>query len=147
MFINAFWAPLVNHGEEVSVNMKTLLCGIKFTGFCGWTLIFIDIPTSYRFMLLVSGWLCVGPSFGLQGTTVVLFEHSECWPLFWMASDMSLYRNRFCFRHPQQPLLGKKEPTEAAFPAPNTSFFQQETGSDFQLCLWLSIPSSKPHNV
>lgn len=42
-----------------------------------------------------------------------------------MASDMSLYGKRFCFKHPQQPLVEKKEPTEAAFPAPNTSFFLQ----------------------
>lgn len=88
-------------------------------------------------MLLVSGWLCVGPSFGLQGTTVMLFEDSERWLLFWMASDRSLCRNRLCFRHPQQPFLGKKEPTKAAFPVSNTNFFQQETGSDFQPCVAL----------
>lgn len=147
MFINAFWAPLVNHDEEVSLNVKMLLVWDQVHRFLWMSSYFYWHSASYRFTLLVRCWLCVGASFGLQGTTVMLFEHRECWPLFWMASDGSLYRNRFCFRHPQQPLLGKKEPTVAVFPAPNTSPFQQETGSDFQPCVWLSTASSKPPNA
>lgn len=88
MFINAFWAPLVNHGEEISLNMKMLLCGIKFTGFSAWALTFIDIPQ----VIVLCFWSVVGCMWVLllafkapQWCCLNIVNVGPCsgWPVIW----------------------------------------------------------------